>query len=206
MLDSLTFGNKYQLNAQVNLPLYILMENNGDKIITTSDSVRVEVLLNGKTYGTITTTPKKDWEIDSTLLLGATLPLYLAPEYINLSDNLDNVLCSHISAIIFAEDGMSAIDDEGFCGSFQINVQNEVEETEINNIAVYPNPVRDLLNIENANNINVTIYSANGQMVKNLSNVNGNITVNTSELSNGLYFVKMQNANATRIEKIQVIR
>ena len=206
-LDSIGFGSTYALNSQVNLPVFVYMMNDGDQTITSSDSVKVEFLLNGKSYGTITTAPRNDWEPDSMYLVSVTLPLYLSPDYLNLTEGFDNTLCSHVSGIVIGGN-LTAIDDEGFCGVFQINVTDpdDVNETEINNIAIYPNPVRDMLIIENANNINVSIYSANGQLVKTINNVNGDITVNTNELSSGIYFVKMQNESATRVEKVQVIR
>lgn len=205
-LDSIGFGSEYALNSQVNLPIYVYMLNNGTETITTSDSVKIEFLLNGKSYGTLTTCPKNDWAPDSNYLVGITLPLYLSPDYTNLTEGYDNTLCSHISGIVKGT-SLNAIEDEGFCGVFQINAKtNNINETEINNIAVYPNPVREMLHIDNANNINVNIYSANGQLVKSLNNVNGNVTVNTSDLNSGIYFVKMQNENATRVEKVQVIR
>ena len=204
-LDSLGFGSTYQLNQQLNLQIYIYLLNDGDKTITTSDSVKIHILLNNQSYGNLTINPQNDWMVDSMWLVSATIPLYVNPDYLNLSEGYDNTLCSHVSGVVFAEGGLTTIDDEGFCGVFQINGVG-INEKSIENIAIYPNPVRDMLNIENANNVNVSIYSANGQLVKTINNVNGDASINMSEMSNGLYFVKLQDENASRIEKIQVIR
>ena len=93
-----------------------------------------------------------------------------------------------------------------FTGCFTTVLNHvNVMEAEMENIRLFPNPVRDNLYIENANNVQVSIYAANGQLINNVT-ANGNTTISMSDYSAGLYIVKMQNGQATRVEKIQVVR
>ena len=93
-----------------------------------------------------------------------------------------------------------------FTGCFTTVLNHvNVREAELENIRLFPNPVRNNLYIENANNVQVSIYAANGQLINNVT-ANGNTTISMSDYSAGLYIVKMQNGQATRVEKIQVVR
>ena len=62
-------------------------------------------------------------------------------------------------------------------------------------INVYPNPAKTVLNIEIANTktASVQIISTDGRLVKTVSNINStNSQVNISDLSNGIYFIRVQ--------------
>lgn len=67
------------------------------------------------------------------------------------------------------------------------------------NISIYPNPTKDKLNIQlenfNQNNLSISITNYLGQVVKNYS-ISQNLTVlELSDLSNGIYFLNLQNNN-----------
>ena len=64
-----------------------------------------------------------------------------------------------------------------------------------NTIKLYPNPVSNVLNIENTTNTSiskVTIYSISGALVKEINSENSIQSIPVSELQAGLYFVKIQ--------------
>ncbi|MBQ9254524.1 MAG: T9SS type A sorting domain-containing protein [Bacteroidales bacterium] len=64
-----------------------------------------------------------------------------------------------------------------------------LSEQNANTLSVYPNPAKDVLNI-NADNIqSVSIFNAMGQKVYNSANSDGNI--NISNLENGVYFLNV---------------
>jgi hypothetical protein len=72
---------------------------------------------------------------------------------------------------------------------------------------LYPNPVSGSLKIENLEDAtNVNIYNVMGQIVRTIPSATGSIDVDMSDLSNGLYFIKMQNGKNVRTEKIQVVK
>lgn len=71
---------------------------------------------------------------------------------------------------------------------------------------VYPNPVNDVVNITNADNIfidTVTIVDMNGRVVKskNYNNVSG-VSMNVNDLSPGLYLMQIATEQGTAIKKI----
>jgi hypothetical protein len=77
------------------------------------------------------------------------------------------------------------------------------ENKEIRDIKPYPNPVVDNMTIELAKSIkngSISIYNQHGQLVYNQTVESMKIDVNTSNLVNGLYFIKIDGleGSATR--------
>ena len=68
-----------------------------------------------------------------------------------------------------------------------------IEEGDAMGIALYPNPAKTMLNIENAIG-NVQIFDITGRMLINVENKETNLLqINVSNLSKGMYFVKVGN-------------
>ncbi|MCK4662106.1 MAG: T9SS type A sorting domain-containing protein [Bacteroidales bacterium] len=81
-----------------------------------------------------------------------------------------------------------------------------IDELNINNLSMYPNPVNDVLNISNMINVDrIVVSNILGQEVRTFNNVNTDIEINTSELNKGVYIVtfidKYNNASAKRFIK-----
>ena len=84
---------------------------------------------------------------------------------------------------------------------------NGIEENNISNVNIYPNPVSDIANIkfnlnENANNVTVEIFDLLGNKVNNEKAANFNATsgentleIPTAKLANGQYFVRISSDN-----------
>jgi len=71
-----------------------------------------------------------------------------------------------------------------------------------NSISVYPNPVKDVLWIENPNQIqlkSVNVFTMQGKLVKTFADVKDNLSL--SELKSGLYFVKINDSTSFKIVK-----
>jgi hypothetical protein len=64
------------------------------------------------------------------------------------------------------------------------------------NISIYPNPVKNILNIQAAKANTVYIYNATGQLVSLIKVTQSNIAIDVSGLANGVYSVKVE-GNAT---------
>lgn len=73
------------------------------------------------------------------------------------------------------------------------------EKTTFETISAYPNPVQGMLNINSKNVESIDVYTLTGQKVK--SNKNSN-QIDFSELSQGLYLVKISADNQTQTLKI----
>lgn len=184
--------------------VYIGGTNTGDSLFP-GDSIEVEMTINETHFmaGTLTLGDTTIWAKDSnmTFKIGALeIPIAMVKE-----GDFANQICAKITKV-YTKGEYRDVADEGFCGVFTISFATVgVAESEMEAINMYPNPVRNSLTIENANNVNVNIYAANGQMVKTFV-ANGTTTVNMNDLSSGLYIVKMQGEKASRVEKVQVVR
>jgi len=73
-----------------------------------------------------------------------------------------------------------------YSGNLSVN-----EESIVNSIVSYPNPVTDILNVS-ANNsfLKYSITSISGQIIEK-SDLNETHTIDVSALSNGLYFITL---------------
>jgi len=81
-----------------------------------------------------------------------------------------------------------------------------IEETLNNSFDVYPNPATDIVNItfKEATNASVSVMNVAGKEVMSTT-INGTQTsFSTVSLSNGVYFVKVDNGASTQIKKIVV--
>ena len=90
-----------------------------------------------------------------------------------------------------------------FIDSDPVSVAN-VEKTSVN---VYPNPASNFINVEASSNIsNVEIYTISGQKVGDFT-ANGTQTViSTSNLSNGMYMMRINTENGVINNKFSVVR
>ncbi|WP_045467744.1 PQQ-dependent sugar dehydrogenase [Winogradskyella sp. PG-2] len=76
-----------------------------------------------------------------------------------------------------------------------------IDENKINSIPIYPNPVKDRLNIDfsnyhSATSTEIVIYSIHGKIVKSVNLDSENIQkIDTSELANGIYLLKINSNN-----------
>lgn len=70
-----------------------------------------------------------------------------------------------------------------------------IDETNLNTIAVYPNPVNDKLTIANLSGINtIEIINISGELVRKIDETSlQTINVNTSNLAKGFYFIRVIN-------------
>lgn len=80
-----------------------------------------------------------------------------------------------------------------------------VEENKIKKINVYPNPVSDQLTISGKDVIeSITIHDIHGRLskIRIINDASREVNFSMNDLSNGIYFVKIQTASGIQIEKI----
>ncbi|MGB0985116.1 MAG: T9SS type A sorting domain-containing protein, partial [Saprospiraceae bacterium] len=93
---------------------------------------------------------------------------------------------------------LKQIDFDGqFDYSNVVVIENRGEE---NPLMIFPNPVKNELNIRNGEGL-ATIYNLLGQPVKQLSIDNQQLTLNVSDLTEGQYVLHIQKENGTVITK-----
>ncbi|WP_404986771.1 T9SS type A sorting domain-containing protein [Chryseobacterium sp. M5] len=88
--------------------------------------------------------------------------------------------------------------------TYTTTVQNVLSTSEISNdkteLSIYPNPVKDVLNIQSKNQIvKAEIYDVNGRILVSTS-LKGN-SINVSELSKGNYIIKLFSKHKTTVHK-----
>ncbi len=74
-----------------------------------------------------------------------------------------------------------------------------------NQLHLFPNPVKDYLNIISDNNshiITIEILSLNGRIIKKIAPTNCKPIINTRDLISGIYFVRITSDKGVNIEKI----
>lgn len=96
---------------------------------------------------------------------------------------------------------------DGETSEFEITVS---EATAINNPAydaytVYPNPASDYIRISGVDNTNIYIYTSLGKMIKTVSNYQENQIISLSELSTGVYYVKVIINNKPYTQSINIL-
>jgi hypothetical protein len=73
-------------------------------------------------------------------------------------------------------------------------------------IAVYPNPANDRLNIRNAEGADLTVIDVLGRSILKVNNIPENMVLNISSLVTGTYMLKMKRNNDLFYRKITVIK
>lgn len=82
-----------------------------------------------------------------------------------------------------------------------------IEEVESNNVNVYPNPANSYVNVNATSNIsNVEVYTIAGQKVADFTANGTNTVISTSNLSNGMYMMRINTENGTINKKFSVAR
>ena len=111
-----------------------------------------------------------------------------------------------ISNVSVNDEGVYSVVVTGSCGSETSNnavlsLSSGISENYSDYISIYPNIVTDFLNVSAKQNINnIHIFNISGKKVYTKSQNSNNIKINLSNLSNGLYIIKINTNNQT-IEK-----
>ncbi|PXY41744.1 hypothetical protein DMB65_07315 [Flavobacterium cheongpyeongense] len=81
-----------------------------------------------------------------------------------------------------------------------------IKETAFDKIAVYPNPVKGELHIDNSTLEKASVYDTLGKLITTTKFANGlnNNTINLAGLQNGIYYIYLENEGATIVKKIIV--
>lgn len=138
------------------------------------------------------------------LIILGFMPFVIAQDvtfYVVKNDGTTTSHAMSTSSKIYYSDTQLFFDDNGTTVSYNLSelrkayftTQQSTEEVENQQLAIYPNPAKDVLNIKNlADNQEVTIYSINGAVVMKTI-ASGNAEINISELRTGMYVVSAGN-------------
>ena len=121
--------------------------------------------------------------------------------------------CGDQSEVNFESDGISTyyilVEGSGSVdsGEFTLEITCEeilnIQDNNLSQVSIYPNPLSDILNIHSKMNITkLEIYNVSGQKVLSQQNVKGNQQINTSGLKSGVYFIQLISENAAKTIKL----
>lgn len=118
--------------------------------------------------------------------------------YVNLSDFAGQTVYIAFVHMNSYDNYMMKIDD--------INIEAGVgiDENEANAIRVFPNPATNMINVEAQGFEQYELVNMLGQTVKSNRLANGQANINVSNLSNGVYFVRL--INGSNVETIKVVK
>jgi len=68
---------------------------------------------------------------------------------------------------------------------------------------VYPNPVKDILNVKGSKKVDITIMNIDGRIVRSAKNVS---SVSVSDLANGLYSVTIKEGSNVSQQKVLIAK
>jgi hypothetical protein len=108
----------------------------------------------------------------------------------------------------------TASDSSGNSTSSQVEVTVvdplSISDNDIKNIFLFPNPVKDILNIHNVYlNSDISLYNILGKKyeIDMINNFESNsISVNISSLEPGLYFLSLKDINTGQIKILRLIK
>jgi len=182
--------------------------NNGTQSINVGDTVFFKLTFNDDPSINPYFVATKEIEVDSVLALTGNTPGISHGAIRN--GERSNSLCIEVTRIVYGGVGgvSTPISKPPYCSYFDFfGITTGIMASVFDAAKIYPNPVRDNLKIENLQDAtDIRIYNVMGQEVKTVSSAMGSAEIDMSGLSNGLYFVKMQNGKSIRTEKIQVVK
>ncbi len=124
-------------------------------------------------------------------------------EQINLSEYLGETILVRFE---FRSDG--GVRGDGFYfDDLEINIvddgQLSVSDAEASQFVVYPNPVKNILNITTPlTNYSVALYNLQGQLISESAGNEGSQSVDYSNLATGIYLLKLSSETATQTVRI----
>ena len=134
-----------------------------------------------------------------TTISGKYLPTDTLPQY--------KIQTKRVRVTFFAND---YINGKGFELQYKVTKVGIAELENVNNISIYPNPVKDMLsvvfNAEVADNFEITLFTITGQTIykENLINFAGdyNKTLDMSGFSQGVYLMQIKSSKGVTTHKI----
>tara|TARA_B100001939_G_scaffold282210_1_gene251201 strand:- start:297 stop:1244 length:948 start_codon:yes stop_codon:yes gene_type:complete len=91
-----------------------------------------------------------------------------------------------------------------FAIQLMLGANTSVNETVLENVSVYPNPSNGIINIKSSSDfLDVNVFDISGKIVHNTT-LNGNYSIDLSELDNGSYIIELRNSTGVYKETITI--
>lgn len=118
-----------------------------------------------------------------------------------LSVTIDNTK----SAITKSTDNITILSDTDDLGKYDSN--KEVTKI-LNEINVFPNPAKDMLNIILPDNLQyrIELINVNGKSIKSFNNIEGIINMDCSDVNSGIYLLKVSSSEKIHQQKVVITK
>lgn len=146
-----------------------------------------------------TWTPVFDKSGSTLATMSNTTQNYIASEYQTETVDLSNYLGVDrlLLKFVFTSDYGNNI----WLDNINITSPVAVENVDRSELAIFPNPVKDVLTINYDKEISqIDVYDVNGKLVKTFTTVGS--TINVSDLSSGVYMLNLQTEDGLVVKKI----
>lgn len=94
----------------------------------------------------------------------------------------------------------------GFSVNFNANGVLGLDDNNLTDVSIFPNPANTVLNISNADNATVEVYNILGQVMMTRANISVNETLDVANLATGTYLVKIDNGASITTKKFIIAR
>lgn len=81
-----------------------------------------------------------------------------------------------------------------------------ISSINVDDVNVYPNPTTGLVTIQNVEGADVAVYNMLGMCVYSEAEVEGNVSVDMSNMAEGTYIVRISGVNAVKTQKINLVK
>lgn len=106
---------------------------------------------------------------------------------------------------VFATNGISR-NEQYFYVSVKDYAEIGIEESDLSNVQVYPNPANNVLNVKNAAGSQVVIYNLLGEAVQSVRATTDNLVLDVTGLSAGSYIVRISGTNGNYSQQLNITR
>lgn len=181
--------------------------NNGPEELAAGDSLLLNVSINGMALGAA------GWsyaELAEQNLLSVSLS-WLASLSLFTAEQMDQYeqYIGTSFEVCFAISNVNAVDVDPSNNEACIQVNRGatgLNEIAAGEISVYPNPASTVVNVANAEGAQVSVFDMSGRMVSNIESASANEMINVSNLSKGMYIVRIVDGQNVTTKKISIAR
>ena len=180
-----------------------VLVNVGPDVPNTTDTVLMDISIEGTVLGSmmIPTSYTQQLTAGNGLILSGQQPLFTAADMEGMEGS--SQLCYEVRIVGAAVDPVSSNNQACITINRGTTGINEIAEGEVN---VYPNPATTVINIDNAEGAQVSVFDINGRMITNVESASANQTIDASNFAKGMYIVRIANGNNVITKKVSVVR
>ena len=110
-------------------------------------------------------------------------------------------LTDHHGNLIYENDGVFAF---MATSQFSSNGILAVNQNQLEDISLYPNPATSIINLKNAENANIQVFDVLGKMIISKDNISMNEQIDVTKLQTGTYFMKISKDNNVTTKRFLV--